>query len=95
LGSGVLCCARTSLSERPTNLRVVWRLRLPSTQTEVEGRIEHTVSKTFIVTVVSGSEVFLDEVYPDSSSAMSRALQVRDSLLAGDDWTSVSEEDPT
>jgi len=65
----------------------------PATGTDVECRIEQRVSKTFIVTVVSGSEVFLDEVYPDATSARSRALQVRDRLLASGDWTSATVDD--
>ena len=71
----------------------VWRLHRPATGTDVECRIGQSVSKTFIVTVVSGSEVFLDEVYPDATSARSRALQVRDRLLASGDWTSATVDD--
>jgi hypothetical protein len=63
-----------------------WRLN-GSTRTEVECTIQQTVSKVFVLTVVSGSDVFLDEVYPDWPSAMTRALQVRDRLIQSGNWT--------
>lgn len=77
----------------PASRDPVWRLHRPATGTDVECRIEQTVSKTFIVTVISGAAVFLDEVYPDATSARSRALLVRDGLLASGDWTSVTVDD--
>ena len=67
-------------------LHSAWRLH-GSTRTEVECTIQQTVSRVFVVTVVSGSDVFLDEVYPDWRSAMTRALQVRDRLIQSGTWT--------
>jgi hypothetical protein len=63
-----------------------WRLH-GSTRTEVECTIQQTISKVFVVTVVSGADVFLDEIYPDWPSAMTRALQVRDRLVQSGNWT--------
>ncbi len=62
-----------------------WRLH-GSTRTEVECTIQQTVSQVYVVTVVSGAEIFLDEVYPDWTTAMARAVQVRDRLIQTGDW---------
>ena len=69
--------------------QLAWRL-LGSKNTIVECTIRQTVSLLYVVTVASGSETFVDEVYPDLSSAMSRALQVRDRLLNTGDWANIS-----
>ena len=71
-----------------------WRLRNVKSRL-VECRIRQTVSKLYALTVVSGSETFLDEIYPDSTSAMLRATQVRDGLLRSGDWTDVDDHAPS
>ena len=68
-----------------------WQLR-GSKSTLVECRIRQTPSKLYAMTVVSGVETFLNEMYPDSTSAMRRALQVRDQLLRSGNWTTVSDQ---
>jgi hypothetical protein len=70
-----------------------WRLR-NSKSTLVKCRIRPTVSKLYALTVVSGSETFLDEFDPDSTSAMLRAMQVRDGLMRSGDWTDVGDHAP-
>jgi len=70
-----------------------WRLR-NSKSTLVECRIRQTVAKLYALIVVSGSETFLDEIYPDSTSAMLRAKQVRDGLVRSGDWTDVGDHAP-
>jgi hypothetical protein len=84
------------MNRRPERFEIneeAWRLR-GSKSTFVECRITQTVSKLYALTVVSGSETFLDEIYPDATSAKLRATQVRDRLLGSGDWTSVSDRRP-
>ena len=64
----------------------LWRLR-GATKRLVECSVRRTISKLYVVTVVFGSETLLDETYPDYSSAMTRAVHVRDGLLKSGGWT--------
>ena len=66
----------------------VWRLRGP-TDKVLECCVDRTASKALALTVVLGRETFLQETYPDESSALSRATQVREGLLRGGGWTVV------
>jgi hypothetical protein len=53
--------------------------------------VDRTASKSLMVTVVFGHETFLSETYPDETSALVRAAQVRDGLLTGGGWTVVNQ----
>ena len=53
----------------------------------VECLVRQTMSKLYTVIVVTGGETLLDEIYPDSVSALRRATQVRDRLIESGDWT--------
>ena len=66
----------------------VWRLRRAAEKL-VECSVRQTVSKLYTVTVVIGSEACLDEIYPDSVSAMRRAIDIRERLLKSGGWTAV------
>lgn len=68
-----------------------WRLR-NSKSTCVECRISCTASNLYALTVVSGSETFLEEIYPDVTTAMMRATQVRDRLMSSGTWTVVGQQ---
>ena len=72
-------------TEMPNTL---WRLR-GSTDKVIECCVDLTPSKSHALTVILGRETFLDETYPDESSARTRALQVRDGLLKRGGWTVV------
>jgi hypothetical protein len=49
-------------------------------------------AREFETSVVSGLETLLDEMYPDSTSAIRHAIQVRDRLLRSGDWANVSDQ---
>ena len=66
--------------------KAVWQLQ-GTTNKVVECHVDLTASKAHAVTVVLGPETFLHETYPDATSAMQRAMQVRDRLLKGGGWT--------
>ena len=66
----------------------LWRLR-GSTDKVIECRVDRTYSTLHAITVVVGHETFLNECFPDASSAQTRALQVRDGLLKSGWWTVV------
>ena len=69
---------------------MLWRLR-GSTDKVIECCVAPTASKVHAVTVVLGSETFLNECYPDAASATRRAMQVREGLLKGGGWTDVAQ----
>lgn len=68
----------------------LWRLR-GATQKMIECSVDRTPSELHAVTVVFRDETFLDECYPDESSARTRALQIRDGLLKAGGWTLVGD----
>ena len=68
----------------------LWRLR-GSTDKVIECSVVPTEATVHAVTVVFGSETFLNECYPDAASATRRAMQVRDGLLANGGWTVVGQ----
>lgn len=63
----------------------VWRLH-GTTRTPVECSVRQTPSTLYMVTVMRGSETFLDESYPDAASAMRRATQIREGLIKSGGW---------
>jgi hypothetical protein len=67
----------------------VWQLR-GSTDKVLECCVDRTPSKALAVIVVFGHETFLRETYPDETSALVRATQVRDQLLKSGGWTVVN-----
>lgn len=67
----------------------LWRLR-GSTDKVIECCVSRTASALHFVTVILGHETFLDECYPDETSARTRAVQIRDGLLKTGGWTPVS-----
>ena len=69
---------------------LAWRLR-GSTGKLVECCVELTRSRSHIITVVLGSETFLRETYPDTLSANTRSMQIRDKLVNSGRWTITSE----
>jgi|SwirhisoilCB2_FD_contig_41_21363947_length_449_multi_2_in_0_out_0_2 hypothetical protein len=68
----------------------VWQLR-GSMDKVLECCVDRTASRSLTVTVVFGNETFLSETYPDETSALVRATQVRDGLLTSGGWTIVSQ----
>jgi hypothetical protein len=70
----------------PNRPRTIWRLR-GSTNRVVECSVAPTTSTVHAITVVLGSETFLNECYWSAASAERRAMQVRDDLLKGGGWT--------
>ena len=68
----------------------VWQLR-GSKDKVLECCIDRTASKSLTITVVFDRATFLSETYPDETSALVRATQVRDALLTSGRWTVVSQ----
>lgn len=68
----------------------VWQLR-GSMDKVLECCVDRTASRSLTVTVVFGHETFLSETYPDETSALVRATQVRDGLLTSGGWTVVNQ----
>jgi hypothetical protein len=63
-----------------------WRLHAATIKT-VECSLEQISSRIHTVTVTFGDSTFLYEIYPDASTAASRARQIRDGLLERGGWT--------
>ena len=80
----VSCFGHTELRNRMS--KTIWRLQ-SSTHKLVECCVEETASKLHAVTIVLGSETFLNECHPDAASALRRAMHVRDGLLMSGDWS--------
>jgi hypothetical protein len=72
----------------PFTNSTVWQLR-GSMDKVLECCVDRTASRSLMVTVVFGHETFLSETYPDETSALVRATQVRDGLLLSGGWTVV------
>lgn len=72
--------------------KTVWQLR-GSMDKVLECCIDRTPSKSLTITVVFDRATFLSETYPDETSALVRATQVRDTLLMSGRWTVVSQPD--
>ena len=68
----------------------LWRLR-GSTEKILECCMAPTAATVHAVTVVFGSETFLNECYPDAASATRRGMQIRDGLLESGGWTVVGD----
>jgi hypothetical protein len=66
--------------------KAVWRLRRTSTSHVVECRISAPKPRLFSLVVVWGSETLLCETYADSTTAHSRASELRNRLLERGDW---------
>jgi hypothetical protein len=64
----------------------LWRLRSASTSKFVECRISAARPSRFSLVVVWGLETLFQETYPDSSTAQSRASELRDRLLKHGEW---------
>ena len=81
-------------SERPDTgpSNPVWRLHSAKQQI-VECSVHQTMSKLYAVTVTIGSEILLDESYPDSAGAMRRAMQVRNRLIESGGWVASKRAD--
>ena len=60
---------------------------------QLECSIDRTPSKSLTITVVFDRATFLSETYPDETSALVRATQVRDTLLMSGRWSVVSQRD--
>ena len=63
----------------------VWRLR-GSTPTPLDCFVVLTPSSLYAVSVQRASDALVAEIYPDRPSAMARAAQIRDLLLASGSW---------